>query len=315
MSTSAKEIAISNLIELSKNQEDIFATIIFGSMKTKDIFSDIDVFFFTKTPRKYLTKNDDWLADLGKCISKLDIINPIENVMISRIMLESYVMLDVIPIDYTEFKQANLFFMLKKYNATKLLPNKMIEKINISLRAFYHYIRNDYSIIYDKGNVEAVVKNVKRHFDAGEHFEYLYLTNKDKFYQNYNEFWQLAFKTVGLIVRGEIYYAVSVNDNLLKSRLIEMIEWYSFSFENKTNLNYKGKGVHSWANDVIKSRLKKIFSFEGQLNSYESIESTVNLYLELSHKLMDRFNYEKNNTLESKVLDVIFEYKKILCRS
>lgn len=309
MFKSPKETVISKLQILSERQDDIVAAIVFGSIKAKDIFSDIDVFFFTKTPQKYLNEHDEWLSILGTPISKLNTINRIENVMISRVMLDNYVTLDIIPVDYYEFKKANLFFALKNFNATKLIPKKMSAVIDAGLRTFYHYIRNEHLIICDKANIKSVVKNILLHFDDSEHVEFLYLVNQEKFQRNYNEFWQLAFKTIGMIVRGELYYGITINENILKMRLIEMIEWYTFSSENRSDLYYHGKGINHWANESINSQLKSTFSFENQLRSYESVENTVKLYVELSHQLARLHKYALNDVLENKVLQIICEYK------
>ncbi|MBP4142050.1 aminoglycoside 6-adenylyltransferase [Flavobacterium sp. P4023] len=304
-----KEEIIEKLKILSNNNKDIYSTIVFGSIKAKDIFSDIDVFFFTKNPKKYLSGDQSWLLEIGTPISKLDIINPIENVMISRVMLENYMTLDIIPVDYSEFKKATLYFALNKYNLTSIIPNKIKTSIDTGLRTFYHYIRNEHSIIYDKGNVTAIVDKISNHFNEKQHCEFLYQVNKEKFYQNYNEFWQLAFKTIGMVVRNELYYGITIYDNILKKRLIELIEWYTFSFESKSNLHYKGKSVQNWANENINNELRKIFAFENQQNSYRSIVNSINLYQELSHQIIEKYNFSKNEMLENKIEAIINEFK------
>lgn len=304
-----KEKTIEKLKLLSEKNADIYATIVFGSMKTKDIFSDIDVFIFTKKPKKYLSKNQDWLLEIGSPISKLDIINPIENVMISRVMLDNYMTLDVIPVDFSEFKKATLYFALNKYNLTGIIPKKIKTSIDTGLRTFYHYIRNKHSIIYDKGNVTPIINKILNHFTEYEHSKFLYQVDESKFYQNYNEFWQLAFKTIGMVVRNELYYGITIYDNILKTRLIELIEWYTFSFENKSSLHYKGKGVQNWANENINNKLRKIFAFENQQNSYKSIANSINLYQELSHQIIEKYNFSKNEILENKIEAIIDKFK------
>lgn len=304
-----KEEIIEKLKILSKNNKDIYSTIVFGSIKAKDIFSDIDVFFFTKNPKKYLSENQSWLLEIGTPISKLDIINPIENVMISRVMLDNYMTLDIIPVDYSEFKKATLYFALNKYNLTGIIPKKIKTSIDIGLRTFYHYIRNEHSIIYDKGNVTPIVDKISNHFSEKQHCEFLYQVDKEKFFQNYNEFWQLAFKTIGMVVRNELYYGITIYDNILKKRLIELIEWYTFSFEKKNNLHYKGKSVQNWANENINNKLRKTFAFENQQNSYKSIVNSINLYQELSHQIIEKYNFSKNEILENKIEAIINEFK------
>jgi aminoglycoside 6-adenylyltransferase len=305
-----KEKIIEKLKVLSTKNTDIYSTIVFGSMKTKDIFSDIDVFFFTKNPKKYLTENQEWLLEIGTPISKLDIINPIENVMISRVMLDNNMTLDIIPVDYSEFKKANLFFTLNKYNLTNIIPKKIKLGIDTGLQTFYHYIRNEHSIIYDKGNVTPIVNKISNHFTEKEHCKFLYQVDKSKFHQNYNEFWQLAFKTIGMVVRNELYYGITIYENILKKRLIEMIEWHTYTFENNSNLYYKGKGVQNWANENINLKLQKTFSFENQKTAYSSIENIIYLYQELSHKLMEKFDFPKNDTLENNIIKIVQEHKQ-----
>lgn len=304
-----KEEIIEKLKILSRTNKDIYSTIVFGSIRAKDVFSDIDVFFFTKKPKKYLTGDSSWLSEIGTPISKLDIINPIENIMISRVMLDNYMTLDIIPVDYSEFKKADLYFTLHKYNLTSIIPGKTKIGIDENLRTFYHYIRNEHAVIYDKGNVKSIVDKIHTHFNAEEHCEFLYQVNEEKFKQNYNEFWQLAFKTIGMIVRNELYYGITIYDNILKTRLIELIEWYTYSFENKNNLHYKGKNVQNWANEDIKNELAKIFAFDNQKNAYESVVSSIGLYQKLSHQIIQKYNFADNELLEKKIKAIINEYE------
>ncbi|WP_413998097.1 aminoglycoside 6-adenylyltransferase [Flavobacterium sp. W1B] len=294
---------------LSENSDDIYGTIVLGSITAKDAFPNINVFFITKNPKKYLSENDNWLLEIGTPISKLNMSNAVENVMISRVMLFNCVILDIIPIDYSELKKASLYFNLKKYNLGGIIPKNVNSEINNRLRTFYHYVRNEHAIIYDKGNVTSIVNEISNYFDDQQHNAFLYQVDKEKFYQNYNEFWQSAFKAIGLVVGNELYYGITIYENILKRRLIELIEWYMFSFENTTNLLCKGKGVYEWANENIKSKLRKTFVFDDKKNSFQSIENTILLYMELSHKIIEKYKFHQNEILENKVSNIIIEFR------
>lgn len=304
-----KEDIYKRLKIFGEKNKDVFAIIIFGSTQSKDIFSDVDLFIFTDDPQKYLSKSTDWLQEIGNPICKLDTINPIEKNFISRIMFDDYMSLDVIPIKYSDFKKANIFFFLKKWGFEKFIPKKLKNSTEENFRTFYHYIRNSF-VLYDRKNITHTINEILNLFDENKHQKYLYEVDEKKFTENHEDFWLMTFKTIGTFVRNDICYGTVFCENIMKKRLIQIIEWYTFSFENnnKTDLKYLGKDIIKWANSDILLKLSRTFDYSDQKRSLASIQSSVSLYKELSEIIADKYNFKKNIELEKMVYDSLNAY-------
>ncbi|WP_298319822.1 aminoglycoside 6-adenylyltransferase [uncultured Aquimarina sp.] len=304
---------IEKIKNFGKNNPDICAIITFGSLHSCDIsdrddFSDLDIFVFTKNPDKYLNPNDStWITNFGEPTSVLVLKNPFENNMINRIMLNDYFSLDVIPISFNKFKLIKLYFILKKLNLHRVIANHNL--IESELKTFYTYLSRGYSIIYDKKNIVDLIQKIEGTYK--QDILETSITEKE-FQENYNDFWQTAYKLLGTITRDELYYGILTLDNVLKKRLIEVIEWESQIFNKHIeDTYYFGKRIKQWANrDTLESLQETFFNHQNE-NSYITLKKNIELYKKISDKISKIKNYNKNIILENQVSDKLLQYVKL----
>lgn len=301
-----------DIIAKQLNDSNIKGIISFGSFHSgasnkdyNDEFSDLDLFVFTKNPNISLNiDNIGWLKCLGKPISVLTIKNPVEGNMITRIMYENLFSVDVILISYSKFNLIKIYLFFKKMKLNKFIPDYMnIEK---ELTTFNAYLKRGYSIVYDKKNIKKTVSDINQFFPIVEE-----KLDEKKFLECYDEFWQTAYRFLGKIVRGDIYYGLILLDNVLKNRMVEMIAWESKNFfDNKDDLFYYGKKINSWAEkDTILQLSKTTFSTDYK-NNLEVLNNHISIFKRCSKNVAIKKGFFLNNVLEDKILSRIGDYLK-----
>ena len=294
------------------NEKDVKAIISFGSLhlgtfiqNNNDEFSDLDLFVFTKTPNKLLSVNNiGWLKCFGNPISILTIKNPVEGNMITRIMFENLFCVDVIPISYNKFKMIKIYLFLKKIRLNKLLSNYI--NIENELKTFCTYLKRDYTIIYDKKNIKNIVNKINKNFSINEE-----KLSENIFFECYHEFWQTTYRFLGKIIRNDTYYGLILLDNVLKKRLVEMIEWEARYFYNsEKDLFYYGKKINLWADNFTLSCLSKTTFSLDEKENLEILQNHILLFQKSCKNVCLKKGYIINKDLEDKISAKINQYIK-----
>ncbi|WP_440880070.1 aminoglycoside 6-adenylyltransferase [Tenacibaculum sp. C7A-26P2] len=301
---------VEEIKHFAKKNEDICAIISFGSLHNGDLsnsdeFSDLDLFVFTTAPEKYLnSENIKWLYDFGNPLSVLVINNPVEKNMINRVMLDNYFSFDIIPISYKKFSMVKFFFLLKQFKLTGLLKNK--GTIIHELKTFYSYLSRGYTILYDKKNITELIFKIKTTYK--EDVEDLDIS-KIAFEECYHDFWQNAFKFLGKIIRNEVYYGIVRIDDVLKKRLIKMLEWEAkLYYKYKGDTYFDGKKVSEWVSAETMNDLKKTTFNFNQRENINTLRNHIEIFQKASKNVAAIKHYSRSENLEKKIIEKLNEY-------
>ncbi|AMP99121.1 hypothetical protein AY601_2224 [Pedobacter cryoconitis] len=299
-----------DIIALARNSKDIYGVISFGSSnrKTKDKYSDLDIFLFTSNPEKYLAdENNDLLKGyLGEILSRVVVKDFVDHVMVIKLMLKDGTGLDIITVNISEFSKTKYYLFLKKHHLSGLLPNKIKKYIDTNIHSFYYFLKRGHTILYDSMNLQQIVTTIFELYRQDIKDEELNILDHKRFFNNYHQFWQGCYHFHLKLAINDPLCAKLMLDHMIKVNLIQVVNWHTLLFKNEQkDIFYYGAKLNEWCDETIIQRLYDIFPHRNVEEMRKSILNTIKLYQQLSQEISTKKNYEIINTLEQFVIKSI----------
>lgn len=300
-------IVTENIITLAGDSKDIYGVISFGSSnrKTKDKYSDLDIFLFTSNPEKYLAdENNELLKDyLGEVLSRVVVKDFVDQVMVIKLMLKDGTGLDIIIVNISEFSKTRYYLFLKRHNLSGLLPNKIKKYIDNNIYSFNYFLKRGHAILYDSMNLQQIAETIFELYKQDVKDEELNLLDHKRFFNNYHQFWQGCYRFHLKLVINDPLYAKLMLDHMIKVNLIQMVNWHTLLFKDEQkDIFYYGAKLNEWCDETIIQRLYDIFPHRNIQEMRKSILNTIKLYQQLSHEISTKKNYEIIHKLEQFVI-------------
>lgn len=267
------------LSDYAASREDIRAVAVIGSRARSehpaDLWSDMDIVVYTKTPGYYLGQHD-WISELGEVLCSF-LFQSAGNDSERLTLFEGGWQVDFVIHTYEE---------LCRYSAKSITPNN-----------FYRGVR----ILIDKDRLcEALLPD---HFQAPKGLS----ISQENFNQIANMFWFSALYIGKQLMRGEVWGA-SMRDHDSKELLLQMIEWTEkLRYGAEYDTWHGGRFLHMWASPEIQSALSKCFGHYDREDAWNALSGSAKLFFCLSKEVAEKMQYSRPEKLENFVLAWIEE--------
>ncbi|KIO77840.1 hypothetical protein TH53_06790 [Pedobacter lusitanus] len=184
-----------------------------------------------------------------------------------------------------------------------LIDSLDVEKCNTYFhRAFYQALHKGYKLIYAKQGVSERIQSILHDYTGQSG-----IVDEKNFYANYNRFWQTTNKMAAKMVRKDFYYTILEMDNLMKSQVVRMLEWYTAIHDHSADIYPNAKKMHLWCDPVLYQELSHSFPHSGMNEMLQSIILTMNLYRKISSDVAAASDFSLNDKLEQKIYDTVME--------
>lgn len=297
---------IDNGIELLlSNNADIISLVSIGSFSQNSIdrFSDIDLYLFTNTPKKYLDReNDLWLAPLGEVISRRVFKDTKEGVDKSKIVLANGLMYDLTFVNINKVKLIDYYLKLNSTGLVRLLPKSLKNAAEGNILNFHETIKRGYKIHVDKINLKSLLHKV---------ITFASNANLDKrideklFSTHYMFFWQSCYTASVKLIRNDFYFTVLTYDNYMKRELLRMIEWETILKNESIDVFYDSLKICDWNGEEIHRDLFKTLLSDNIINMQKALIKTAELYQKFSTIVAEEYKFPINKEFENFVIDFI----------
>jgi len=288
--------ATAQLCALAKDDQQVKALLSFGSVGAgkQDAFSNLDAYMITGKPQLFLRK-EVWEKCLGNVLSFF--VQQNRKGYLLMIILENGLRIDLVLMPYRMLKKTGRYLRMKKMR-NYLLTGISRKRVQRRMELMAGDLERGYELLYDNAGVDAVIRSVIDHHNAG-----LVKDAPDSyaFYVNYGQFWQTNYHAMVKLIREDFYYAVVVLDNLVKKLLLEMIEWQYRELQPAADLFYNGANIREWCDEVLVKELQHIFPHSSIQDMRKAMLKEMDVYKRVSHALAKRYGYQLNEELENMV--------------
>lgn len=258
----------------SQQEKSIQGTLILGSQVRNefegDEWSDLDVLLLVDNPGVFL-QTDTWLVFLGDIVC---------------VTIEETVLYWV---DLT-WSVIRVLFSDNRTVDFCILPSDRVDDV-LSVNAEIH--AHGYEVIYDanlnllKSKIETTLANVKE--------ESLKIPTEDELKQLINDLlFQLMF-TCKKIKRNELWVAVSTINQLVSSKLLQLIEFHTTSITKTSHrIHYDGRFLEQRIYQDILNRLPQCFAKYDVLDAIQTVDHLLDTTYVLSKDICKENAYSFN---------------------
>jgi aminoglycoside 6-adenylyltransferase len=270
---------LNKLKEWAAENKDIYCMLIGGSQSNKskvlDNYSDVDVVIFARNRKKY-DKDLSWISRFGKLASYHEHNIGVPWIShVHKIYFTNGAHLDLLFWDRRMLRVGAAYLWLRDNTSLlRLIPDLWRKIIENHFAFFPKYVYRGYMLLADK-------KNYRRRME--------YIAKKYKFKQTpfsqkklqhvVSKFWAYAYSSAISIARNELMCAKLVGDNVMKFRLLELIELYvKYKHGEDYDVFDNGRYLEKWAPPFIVEKLKDVFGRYEANDAWRSLMETMDLF-------------------------------------
>lgn len=266
-----------NFIEFAESRHDIRAAFVIGSRARSDHpadeWSDMDIVFYTTNPNYYLQRQD-WLDKIGDILCSF-----------------------VFQTAGGDPERLNLFkdghqvdFVIHSVDTLRDIVSAKVVPGN-----FYRGVL----VIVDKDHLSNAI--MPDHFQPPE----VLSISEAAYLQVVNMFWFISLYIAKQLLRGELWVA-KMRDYDAKGLLLQMIEWHEkVVFGSEYDTWHAGRFMNEWVDEDTQAALSKSFGRFNQVDSWNALLSTINLFQKLSAEVALKMQYSRPEALEIYISDWI----------
>lgn len=270
---------IRKLKEWGLGNKDIICMLIGGSQANKnkitDEYSDVDVVVFAKR-RKFYDKDLSWIEKIGKLASyHEDRIGVPFIYCVHKIYFTNGAHLDLLFWDRRVLSLGAFYLWLRDHTPLLRFIPTLWKKIIIAHFSFFpKYIYRGYYLLVDKKNYRPRMEMIGRKFQYKQS-----PFSQDKLQDVVSRFWGIAYSTAISIRRNELMCAKIVGDNIMKFKLMELIELYAKLTNGEDfDVHDKGRYLEKWAPAFITKRMKNIYGHYDAGDAWRALMETMDLF-------------------------------------
>lgn len=262
-----------NFIAFAENRHDIRAAFVIGSRARldhpADEWSDMDIVFYTTNPDYYLQRQD-WLDEIGDILCSFVYQTAGGDPERLNLFQDGY------QVDFVIHSVDTLRDMV----TAKIVPDH-----------FHRGVR----VIIDKDHLSKDI--MPDHFQPPE----ILSISEEAYLQVINMFWFISLYIAKQLLRGELWVA-KMRDYDAKGLLLQMIEWHQkVVFGNTYDTWHAGRFMSEWVDEDTQLALSTSFGRFNQVDSWDALLSTINLFQKLSEEVALKMQYSRPEALETYV--------------
>ena len=266
-----------SFIAFAENREDIRAAFIIGSRARTDHhadqWSDMDIVLYTTKPSYYL-QQQDWLDNIGAVLCSF-VFQTAGGDPERLNLFQGGWQVDIV---------IHSVDILRNLAKTKTVPNN-----------FFRGVR----AIIDKDHLGKEI--IPTQFQPPQTLS----ISETAYLQVTNMFWFSSLYIAKQLLRGELWVA-KMREYDIKSYLLQMIEWHEkIVFGGEYDTWHAGRFICEWADEDIQVALSKSFGRYDQIDSWNALLTTVDLFQKLSEEISHKMQYPRPVALEMEVSDWI----------
>ena|SRR5438034_2719722 len=270
---------INNLRNWAIEDKNIICVLIGGSQSNKnkvaDEYSDVDAVIFARRKKQY-DRDLSWINRFGELASyHEDRIGVPLITCVHKIYFTNGAHLDILFWNRHVLSIGYIYLWLRERTMLlRLLPSLWKKIIENHFAFFPKYIYRGFTLLVDKKNYSHRMEYI------GQKFQYRQSPfSLEKLQHIVSRFWAYAYSTSISISRDELICSKIVGDNVMKYKLLELIELY---VKCRHGENYdvfdKGRYLEKWAPDFIVKRLKNIYGHYEANDAWRATMETMDLF-------------------------------------
>jgi len=267
--TQAYDALIARFVQWAQAEEDIRAAIVVGSRaradQPADEWSDLDVTMFVRDPERYLSSSDwvqamghPWVAFVERTADGLG--------RERRVLFEGGLDVD-----------------LAIYPASLL---DQMSKTGVSADAAAT-IRRGVRVLLDK---DRLLEPLQASLPEPQPYR---PPSQVEFLELVNDFWYHTVWTAKKLRRGELWTAKSCNDNYMKWRLLQLVEWHARATKGwDYDTWHSGRFLEKWADPRIVKQLGATFAHYEESDVWRALWAGMDLFRWVAIETASRLGYE-----------------------
>lgn len=280
--TAAFEELIQRFILWANQDQNIRGAVVIGSRARQDHpadkWSDLDLLFFARDPKRYLD-DADWLENMGSVW--ISFIEPTADGrgFERRVLYEGGLDVDFVPSPVETLETL----------LSREIPADIADLLLRGIR-----------IVLDKdGTLEALAEleiSVPPYIPPAVS-DYLNLVN---------DFWYHSVWTAKHLRRGELWWAKSGCDSYLKNLLRQMLEWHAHALSGDgVDTWMRGRFLEEWADPRAVLSLPQIFAHYDEEDVWRALLATMDLFGWLAKETGDHVGYQYPESSETHARELV----------
>lgn len=274
----ANQIVFNKVKQWTVKKEDILALGIVGSRSDKnsisDEYSDYDLLLVTNNVDKYLN-NESWISEVNEYWYSFTEYIPSENHTERRVLFKNGIDVDFIFIDYEKIKNDPGQFCIAK-----------------------DICRRPIEIVMDKVNIEIKLRELE---STPPKYE---APNEKQFNELIAEFYYHYIWIYKKLCRGEYWIAYRCLNYFMKSKMIQVFEWYEHCKNgNEYNTYYDSRYLEKWVEPEIKKKLGILISSYEKESMVISLNESAKLIDLMSKYIAEKLGYKYSSENMNEMLE------------